>query len=522
MLVAAFTLLSSTTAAGVGFEYTADRAASAWNVNRGALQLSVYNRFYAKRDVFTLEDGTASGLTVWDSQISALMSYGLLQNLQIDFAPVLLQKSHSEGDETDTPGDLFFAAKTGLISLKSRFRTAVRGELKLPTGRHHNIPLHPYGAGTVGFGGSGLLSLQLTGDTPERGLRFDADIGYFHHNDRGRLLTSSEADTFRAQGTQELKAGAAVRWMGEKYGFFCRLHNRTFITPPPPTAYSRENSTVLSAGFIYRFNPYLGLVAVFDHLLVGKNDETLYDAAAGPLLRKPWQTLPNYPDWRVTLGVSVRLAEGKAPAPKQEETPLPKEQPQKEKAVSSSDADKAKSKKPKQQTATAPTPGEGVKIEITDVKELERRFRLQKEQGVETEQQRFERMERERERMEALLKRLHERLQEIAAQKTKEAEEKAAEEAKRAREAEEKAAEEAERAREAEEKARTLMAPEDAPAGNEASPEEQSEATQKEAADEGADEADASSQTADDSPLQTDDRPPVENEPAPPADEPKN
>jgi hypothetical protein len=390
------------TAFGDNFETGPRHVASAWNINRGALLFSTQGRFYTKHEIFTTPAGTASGIMVWDSQLSAMIAYGVTRFLEIDASPVILQSNHQLDHKTDSPGDLFISAKWSAPSLPPKLKTAIQTDVRLPLAQHHNVPLNPYSTDKTAFGVSALISFRIMGASPEKGLVLDANLGYFNFNDAGARLTDNPADSFaQASATQELRIATAIRWMGEQYGFYSEVLRRNYLTPPPATAYSLENSTYLSSGLLYQFNPYILLAAGVDVLLAGRNDDTRYESDGISLVVRPWQTIPNYPDWRVNMGVTFRLSKGSPAEPKVKEK-------EPEKLIATSTEVKEKKKK---KTEKEKNPGEEkTTVDITDVKELERRLKEQKEQTVETDQEHQERMRKERERMEELLRKLHEQL----------------------------------------------------------------------------------------------------------------
>ncbi|MDZ7372111.1 MAG: hypothetical protein ONB12_13200 [candidate division KSB1 bacterium] len=403
--------------------------------------------FFTARDLYTSADGQSSGIIIWDSYITARLSYCLSPRLQIDAIPVILQSTHINGNADNLPGNLYLFAKTPLLAGR-KFAVSLQGQVRLPIAERQNVPLYEYSSGTVGFGGTGLTTLQLFGSSPDRGLLIDLNIGYFFHNDRGSHLTDLPNDTLIANGTQQLYGGAAFRLLGAKWGGFAEVRSVTFLESPPVTAYGREDALWAGVGLIYRVSPFLQLDFKMDRRLSLDLDNTLY--AEGSIgVPKPWHTLPNYPDWRIQLGVSLQLREGKAVEAKSKETDQPKEQ-QESRQKSQEKAQPRTPKKEKETKSQKPGPVGSVtdgqqekEIDLGDVKELERRWRLMQEAGAESEEQRLERLQRERERMDALLQQLRQRLEEQAEAK------RAAEEAARAEEEAKRAAEEARKAQKA-------------------------------------------------------------------------
>ena len=127
----------------------------------------------------------------------------------------------------------------------------------------------------------------------------------------------------------------------------------------------------------------------------GRDDETSYGENGIELVEKPWETVPNLPDWRFNFGLSLRLRQGKPPAakPEVEAAPLVQEEPEKE---------EKKSKKEKKDK----------KEEARDYRELENQLKKRGDKkGEETEEERERKRQAERERMQDVLDRLREAME---------------------------------------------------------------------------------------------------------------
>jgi len=206
-----------------------------------------------------------------------------------------------------SPGLICLSFVSWKYASKSLFKLAFQFDVRLPTGNHHNVPLQPYSAKAVGYGGMGLFSLYTHPLQPGSGLAWDLNLGYFNHNDVGLKLANSDNDTLAVEAaTQEMIFGTAARFMGKRFGLFVEIHSRLFLQQPPETAYTRENSMYLTPGFIFQFNPYIQLVASADLMLQGRDDKTRYDYE-NIEFEKPWETVPNLPDWRFNFGINIRL-----------------------------------------------------------------------------------------------------------------------------------------------------------------------------------------------------------------------
>ncbi|RLD09631.1 hypothetical protein DRI50_11925 [candidate division KSB1 bacterium] len=375
------------------------RIGSAWNNYRGSLHLITRGRFYSARDVFTGVNGIESGVTVWDSQTSAALYWGVADHLEMGLMPIISQKRHPGDGHFDIPGDMLLSAKLGSLGAATwSFKMALQMDLRLPLGGTHNIPLNPYSAASIGYGGTALFSANPDSARPTGGLIWDVNVGYFNFNDQGLAVTDNRADSaVIGKSTQQIVLGGSLCLQGKKFGLFMEMFGVYFLQPPPAGAYTRENSIYVSPGFTFRFNPYITVSSSVDYLVLGAADETVYEQDGIVLAEKPWQTIPNLPDWRFSFGLSLKLAQGKPPKihPKVEKAT-------KAKVMQQNEPTKAKSRKEKER----------------DIKMLEERLKKKNAgKSKDTELQREEKRQRDRERMEALLKKLRQDLKKDSAEK---------------------------------------------------------------------------------------------------------
>lgn len=365
---------------------------SAWNIYKGGLYALGQGRFYTATDkVFV--NRQESEVIVWDSQLSAGFYWGITHHVQIGITPILSQKNHLEEPprDSDSPGDVLFNVKFGSIGpRRAPFRLALQFDVRMPIAEHHNIPLHPYSADALGYGAMGLLSLARPSQ-PDSGFAWHLNAGLFNHNDKGLTIANKENDPVTIESaTQEIVFGSQARIMGKRFGFFAELYGCYFLQEPPETAYTRENYIYFTPGIVYRFNPYIQVIAGADLLLQGWQDKTVYASENGVYVEKPWNQLPNMPNWRFNFGLSFRLKQGKPPA-----------------ITSSIEALTAP------ETIKVPEAGKKIdKEKEEDLKELEKRMLERDSQKTdESEEERQRRNQAERQRMLEILQRLREAME---------------------------------------------------------------------------------------------------------------
>jgi hypothetical protein len=93
-----------------------------------------------------------------------------------------------------------------------------------------------------------------------------------------------------------------VKWPTPQFDFALELYGSAFMKKPPRTAYSIENYIYLTPGIAYKAYRWLTIEVASDLLLTSANhDETDYTIV------NKYKGLPNYPGWRVTVGLRMIL-----------------------------------------------------------------------------------------------------------------------------------------------------------------------------------------------------------------------
>jgi hypothetical protein len=235
------------------------------------------------------------------------LNYGISQHFEAAVAPIVYQDTNKGGKGYNLLDDLFLFLKIGSFGGKgSSLSYGVDLGVRFPTAKEHNIIFQPYSAGKAGFGATALCSYARDPLYPEDGFSMHFNLGYWNHNDVGENLTGTDSpsDTIRVLSmTQELSYGTAFIIPFEKFDFRFELYGRTFLQKPPVTAFSRESIAYFSPGVTYKPYRWMALDLNADLRVSNASDETDYSQPG--LTRVP--DLPNYPDWRITLGVKLSI-----------------------------------------------------------------------------------------------------------------------------------------------------------------------------------------------------------------------
>ncbi len=282
----------------------------AWTIKKHSLYLGGHSRAFFKDEIQkNRKNEEKHGTTYWDIQGGMGLYYGLSSKFQLGLSQIVYQDTHEGGAGYSAPGNLYLQAKLGNLSPpKSSWMAGLQLDLYMPISDYSNIPLEPYRADRIGIGLKALFSIVSEPLFPQYGFNIHGNLGIFSHNDLGLVLTDADEDTITVnETTQELIYGIAFSTSMQEFGLFAELYGRTFLTQPPISAYSRENSLYISPGISYTPNAWMKLKVALDLRILGGDDETLYKGEKGSFAQLPWEHVPNYPSWRINLGTVIAL-----------------------------------------------------------------------------------------------------------------------------------------------------------------------------------------------------------------------
>jgi len=278
---------------------------SAWTLEPGYLTLLTHTRFFGKVTQQAGKNGPTA-VTIWDVQGGLSLNYGLSKHFEASFVPVIYQDTNKRtGKRYNLLDDLFLFVKVGSLGSKgSSLNYGFDLGVRFPTGKEHNVIFEPYSAGKTGFGVNAMVSYARDPLYPEDGMSTHFNIGYWNHNDVGARLTPKDftRDTVRVLNmTQELNYGVAMLFPFDKFDFRFEIHGRKFLQQPPVTAFSREGVIYISPGVTYKPYRWMTMLLNADIRVTNAADETSYIGV------NKISDLPNYADWRITLGTRLNI-----------------------------------------------------------------------------------------------------------------------------------------------------------------------------------------------------------------------
>jgi len=264
-----------------------------------------YSEAYFKHVEYAQPAGKLFRVTYWDIQGTVGLRYAVTDRLELGIRQVLYQDNHKVSPGFNLPDDLFLsAALAGFGPSNGHLRVGAQMVARLPLAKYHNVVLEPYSAGRIELCTRALFTVDTTPSSLERGLTVDCAIGILNHNDMGKRLTGSPADSAIARtSSRQMVWAVTIAVRRAPFTFALGASGNRFLQQPPMTAYSRENCVYLSPSVHYRFAWWLTLGSTFDLRLYEAPDQTAYS----PILPRVGHNFANYPPWRLRVSAQMVL-----------------------------------------------------------------------------------------------------------------------------------------------------------------------------------------------------------------------
>lgn len=303
LMVVLFTMVPDVFSNGLNGGRGLTYVKSAWNLKPGYLTMYARSQFFGKVASITETNNTAA--TYWNVQGALSLNYGINEHVELAISPIMYQDTHKGENGYNLPDDLLLGLKFGSYTLKgSSITYGVSLDARFPTGKYYNVPFEPYSSGKVQWGFTGMATYSKDPLYPEDNLNVHLNLSYINHNDVGQVLSENENDNISVTSmSQQFLYGLGIKIPTSEFDFSVELYGNSFIQKPPAeTAYSVENYLYLTPGVSFRASRWLSLNFGADLRLTSDKDETLY-SFGGSLP----EDMPNYPTWRVNLGMNVLL-----------------------------------------------------------------------------------------------------------------------------------------------------------------------------------------------------------------------
>jgi len=272
---------------------------------QGRLEVQTDMNFFTKLGEH-LTSSNVAAVNYWDVAGNVLISYGLIDNLDLTAALRVYQDTHYRGGY-NAPDDLFLTLKAGSFSLGSRnFYGSGMLNFRFGIGEQHNYPFAEYASGVVEYGILSAFSYYVDPYLFDRSFSAHVNLGWYSHNDAGTVVYDPNNDGVGQKASNnatEMQYGIGFIYPVGILDFMLEINGINFIEQPDTMVYSRENYTYITPSIRYKPYSWISMDLGIDIRLSSDNDETSLDVTS--VTR--FLDLPNYSSWKVNLGLNFTI-----------------------------------------------------------------------------------------------------------------------------------------------------------------------------------------------------------------------
>jgi len=297
---------------------------SAWTLDQGVATLQAYSSTYFKSDRVPGPGGQPIGVTFWDIQGAVSLHFASGRHFEWAATEIVYQDNHRGGKGYNLPDDLFLKLKVGSLgSTSSPFRFGFLLESRIPVAPKHNIVLEPYSSGRVEGGITGLVTYSPDLLIPEKAFNLHLNLGYWFHNDAGLRINGQPV----LGPSRHVSYGLGFAVPTQQFDFSLELTGRAFIERPPEGTFTRDDFMFLTPGISYRPSRQLAFQFGVDLRL------TSVQQASAAAVKLPSPNFPQYPPWRLRLGMKFHFGRTSPSLPTETELAKAQDQQQQKTAL---------------------------------------------------------------------------------------------------------------------------------------------------------------------------------------------
>ncbi len=272
-------------------------------LEQGTLDFRSNMNFYTKVADFLGQNKPAnfSSYNMWDMQGNMLLTYGLMNNVDVTLMNRVYQDVNKSGTEYNSPEDIFLDVKVASFGLSNnQFNYGLMTSVRLPSNKVYNYPFEPYTAGAFEYGFTGLFSYYNDPYLHDRSFGLHFNLGWYSHNDAGKTIYDRNGTIIKAEGNAtQLNYGLGFVYPTELFNLNLEVSGISYINKPKPEQYiySRDNYMYMTPSVRFKPKPWMNFDLGLDVRLSSVTDNFQYN----------YQDLPMYPSWRAYLGISFTL-----------------------------------------------------------------------------------------------------------------------------------------------------------------------------------------------------------------------
>lgn len=267
-------------------------------------QFGIYSNlnFYSKiGDALGSVPANFQATNYWLVASNLVLTYGVSDHFDVTAGIRLYQDTHYE-NEYNFPDDIFLTVRAGSYNFgRNRFSQAGLASVRIPTGEVHNYPFTEYTTNSVEFGFMYALSFFNDPYLPNRSFNAHFNAGFWFYNEYGtKLYKNLKSDV----NSSDYRMALAFVFPTALFDFRLEMTGMLFLQKPDSYVYSAEEWAFLTPSIRYKPFNWMAVDLGVDFRMSPKDRNN----TSG--IPDPSTTLdlpPNYPDWRVQMGLGFNL-----------------------------------------------------------------------------------------------------------------------------------------------------------------------------------------------------------------------
>ncbi len=279
-------------------------------------QLGIYSNmnFYSK--VGDLLGSSApiqdfQSVNYWLVQGNFVFTYGISDHVDVTVGVRAYQDTHAKnrvgGNEFNSPDDIFLTLKAGSFSFaRNHFTQGFLTSFRFPTGKVHNYPFTEFTTESVQYGLMYAISYYADPYLPDRSFNAHFNAGWWNYNELGTVLyEKNNGDKLTGKvNSSDYRMALAFSYPTGLFDFRLELTGMVFLQQPDKFVYSAEEWAFLTPSIRYKPINWLALDLGVD-FRVSPDDRNATLGIPDPSTNLDLP--PNFPDWKVQLGVNMNF-----------------------------------------------------------------------------------------------------------------------------------------------------------------------------------------------------------------------
>jgi len=146
------------------------------------------------------------------------------------------------------------------------------------------------------------LSYYLDPYLPDRSFSTHLNLGWFNHNEAGKVVYKVGNEQKAQVNSSELQYGLGFSYPLDEFKFMLEVNGMTYLQQPDTMIYGREDFIYVSPSIRYQASNWISMDLGLDYRISSDEEET-----SGVRLFTETLDLPNYSSWRINLGINIRV-----------------------------------------------------------------------------------------------------------------------------------------------------------------------------------------------------------------------